>query len=78
MRERRELAKLALALIEGSLTVGDAADALFVDAFVSLDEAAFAHAYLAGFVIEFLAQQRNERPHETVVEIRRLLELDAA
>jgi hypothetical protein len=73
MRDRRELAMLALALIEGSLTVGDAADQMFIEAFSSLDEAAFAHAYLAGFVIQYLAEQRHERPDQTVAEIRRLL-----
>ncbi|HEY3670789.1 MAG TPA: hypothetical protein VGN51_07640 [Acidimicrobiia bacterium] len=74
MRDRRELAKLALALVEGSLTVGDAADQMFVDAFTSLDEAVVAHAYLAGFVIEYLAEQRHELPAQTSAEIRRLLE----
>ncbi|HEX5587378.1 MAG TPA: hypothetical protein VFZ17_08730 [Acidimicrobiia bacterium] len=73
MRDRRELARLALALVEGSLTVGDAADELFVDAFESLEEAATAHAYLAGFILEYLAVERGEQPVQTVAEIRRLL-----
>jgi hypothetical protein len=74
MRDRRELAGLALALVEGSLSVGAAADELFIDAFESLEEAAAAHAYLTGFVIEYLAALRNERVASTVGEIRRLLD----
>jgi hypothetical protein len=74
MRDRRELARLALALVEGSLSVGEAADEMFVDAFESLEEAAFAHAYLTGFVVQYLAVQRAERADQTVAEIRRLLD----
>jgi hypothetical protein len=47
MRDRRELAKLALALVEGSLTVGEAADRMFLNAFASTEEAVVAHDCLA-------------------------------
>ena len=55
--------------------MGDAADEMFIDAFESLEEAAFAHAYLAGFVVQYLSAQRNERVDQTIVEIRRLLDI---
>jgi hypothetical protein len=74
MRDRRDLAGLALALVEGSLTVGDAADELFVDAFASLEEAVVAHAYLTGFVVQYLAAQRAKTLDQTVDEIRKLLD----
>jgi hypothetical protein len=47
---------------------------MFIDTFESLEEAAIAHAYLAGFVMEYLAAQRNENVEQTVAEIRRLLD----
>ena len=74
IRERRDLAKLALALVEGSLRVGDAADELFIDAFDTVEEAVTAHAYLAGYVLQYLAVQRDETMTRTVEEVRRLLE----
>ena len=73
MRDRRELAKLALALVEGSLRVGDAADELFIDAFDSVEEAVTAHAYLAGYVLQYLAVQRGETIARTIEEVRKLL-----
>jgi hypothetical protein len=54
--------------------VGDAADEMFIDAFESLEEAAAAHAYFTGFVVQYLAAQRNESVAQTVDEIRRLLD----
>jgi hypothetical protein len=74
MRDRRELARLALALVEGSLTVGASADEMFIDAFESLEEAASAHAYLTGFVVQYLAAERGETVDQAVVRIRRLLD----
>ena len=73
MRDRRTLARLALALVEGSVRFGEAADEMFVDTFESLEEAAHAHAYLAGFVLQFLASLRGETVDQTVAEIRRVL-----
>jgi hypothetical protein len=71
MRDRKTLALLALALVEGSLRVGDAVDEMFIDTFESLEEAAFAHAYLAGYVLQFLAVQRAQTVAQTASEIRR-------
>jgi hypothetical protein len=48
MRDRQALASLALALVDGSIRFGEAADEMFVDTFKSLEEVALAHAYLAG------------------------------
>ncbi len=73
MRDRKTLARLALALVEGSLQFGQGADEMFVDTFESLEEAAHAHAYLTGYVLQFLARERGEEVHQTVNAIRSML-----
>jgi len=73
MRDRKALTLLALALVEGSVRVGEAADEMFVDTFESLEEAAHAHAYLAGYVLQFLAAKRGQTVAQAADEIRRTL-----
>ena len=50
-------ARLALSLVEGFVRDAPGAEDMAVDAFDSLERAALAHAYLAGFVLEMLAEQ---------------------
>jgi hypothetical protein len=73
MSTDRELARLALSLVEGTVRGDPAADDLLAEGFGDLDEAARAHAYLTGFVIEVLAEMRQETPAETCALIRQLL-----
>jgi hypothetical protein len=73
MRDRRHLARLALGLVEGCVRDDAAADSLLVDAFESVEEAAGAHAYLAGFVLQALAHARAEPVEVTAGYVRRLL-----
>jgi len=47
---------------------------MFVDTFESLEEAAHAHAYLTGYVLQFLAIERSETVDQTAAAIRRLLD----
>jgi hypothetical protein len=74
MRDRRHLANLALSLVEGTVREEPAADDLLLDAFESLDEAATAHAYLAGFLIQFLAEARGDGILPTIDAVRALLQ----
>jgi hypothetical protein len=46
---------------------------LLADAFDSAEEAAAAHAYLTGFVLQALAQARTEPVEVTAGYVRRLL-----
>jgi hypothetical protein len=73
MSTNADLARVALSLAEG--TIGDAvgAEDLLVDAFADVEEAARAHAYLAGFVLVALANCRGETPQEACAYVRRLL-----
>jgi hypothetical protein len=73
MRDRRHLARLALDLVEGCVRDAAAADSLLVDAFESVEEAAAAHAYLTGFVLEALAEARREHVPAAAGYIRHLL-----
>ena len=73
MRDRRHLAKLALVLVEGCLRDDAAADAMLVDTFETVEEAAAAHAYLTGFLLQDLAAARGEPVAHTVERIRRML-----
>ena len=57
-----ELARRALALVEGVARGERAAENLLVDAFASVDEAARAHAYLCGFLLQLLAEAHDENP----------------
>ena len=74
MSTDRELARLALSLVEGTVRGDSLADELLAEGFGDVDEAARAHAYLSGFVIEVLAEARHETPTQTCALIRRLLE----
>jgi hypothetical protein len=74
MRDRRHLANLALSLVEGTVRNDPAADALLLDAFDSLEEAATAHAYLSGFLIQYLAEARGGGISLTIDAVRALLQ----
>jgi hypothetical protein len=69
----RDLARLALSLVEGTVRGDPAADELLVDGFGDLGEAARAHAYLAGFVVEILAESRQETTAQTCALVRHML-----
>ena len=73
MHEQRRLANLALHLVEGSGRGDEQADALLAEAFQSHAMAALAHAYLTGFVLQLLAEERRESMEATVARVRLLL-----
>jgi hypothetical protein len=73
MSTERDLARLALSLVEGTIRSDSAADDLLADGFSDQAEAARAHAYLSGFVIETLAIARGEQPAKTCEYLRGLL-----
>jgi hypothetical protein len=60
----RDLARLALNLVEGTVRGEPAAAELLVDGFANVGEAARAHAYLAGFLLTALADARHDTPEE--------------
>ena len=62
--------KIALALAEGVARGDSDADGLLVAGFDSVEEAARAHAYLAGFLLELLARSRSEDVTATVGYVR--------
>ena len=69
-----QLAKVALALEEG-LARGDTdAEALLTSGFDLVETAARAHAYLAGFLLQLLAEARGEDPTATVVYVQYMLD----
>jgi hypothetical protein len=69
----RELARLALSLVEGTMRGDATADELLAEGFTDSAEAARAHAYLSGFVIQTLATARGETPAQTCGHLRALL-----
>ena len=73
MDDRRRLAALALNLVEGSEAGDEHADALLADALGSHETAALAHAYLNGFVLQLLADERQESIGATIARVRLLL-----
>ncbi|HEY7070398.1 MAG TPA: hypothetical protein VH479_09805 [Acidimicrobiales bacterium] len=73
MSTDRELARLALSLVEGTVRGEPAAAELLADGFADVGEAARAHAYLAGFLLTALADARGEAPEESCRFLRRLL-----
>ncbi len=70
---RRARARVALSLVEGVARGDEAAEDLLVDAFDGLGDAAAAHAYLAGFVLQALADARGEPLARTCSYVRALL-----
>jgi hypothetical protein len=56
----RRLARVALSLVEGMVRGDPSTDPLLVEAFTGLEEAARAHAYLCGFLLQLLAHERGE------------------
>jgi hypothetical protein len=68
------LAKLALALAGGVARGDPDADALVVEGFNSVEEAARAHAYLSGFLLEMLAHARREPVLATLDFVRSKLD----
>jgi hypothetical protein len=73
MSADRDLARLALSLVEGTLRREVAADDLLAEGFANVGEAARAHAYLAGFLLTALADARHETPDQSCGFVRRLL-----
>ncbi len=71
MDEQRRLALMALGLVEATARGDAEAESLLVDGFASVEEAVAGHGYLAGFVVELLRQQRQERIDETLAHVRR-------
>ena len=64
---------LALALAEGVARGDHAVDELVIAGFNDLEEAASAHAYLAGFLLQVLAHSRSGSLPETAGYVRDLL-----
>lgn len=71
--EHKAEARLALALVAGLAEGDDAAGELLVDAFDDLGQAARAHAYLAGFLLNALAASRGESAVVAAGWVRSLL-----
>jgi hypothetical protein len=69
----RELARLALSLVAGTVRGDSSADELLAEGFTDEAEAARAHAYLSGFVVQSLATARGETPAQTCAFLRNLL-----
>jgi hypothetical protein len=69
----RRLAEVALGLAEGVARNDAAAESLLVDAFDSVEQAAHAHAYLAGFLLVLLAEERNEGVSDCGLYVRSML-----
>jgi hypothetical protein len=67
------LAGVALGLAAGVARGDEAAESLVVGGFESVDEAARAHAYLAGFLLVLLAKARNEEITTTVPYVESML-----
>lgn len=66
--------KVALGLAEGVARGDSDADALLVVGFDSLEQAARAHAYLSGFLLELLAHHRSENIVATMKYVRSVLD----
>jgi hypothetical protein len=66
--------KVALGLAEGVARGDTDAEALLVAGFNSVDEAARAHAYLTGFLLQLLAHTRSEDLRSTVRYVRAMLD----
>lgn len=62
--------KVALGLAEGVARGDTDADALLVAGFDSAEQAALAHAYLSGFLLQLLAHHRSEDIVATVKYVR--------
>jgi hypothetical protein len=69
----RDLARLALSLVEGTVRGEPGAEELLAEGFANVGEAARAHAYLAGFLLTALADARHETPAESCQFITRAL-----
>lgn len=72
-RMDREAARLALSLAEGAASNDSRADGLAVDAFDSVEDAAQAHAYLTGFLLQVLANERQETVQASAEHVKGLL-----
>lgn len=68
------MARRALALVEGVARGEQAAENLLVDAFASVDEAARAHAYLCGFLLQLVAAAFGESTAGAAVRVRDLMD----
>jgi hypothetical protein len=64
---------MALSVTEGMLRGDAAADDLAADAFDTAQDAALAYAYLAGFLLECLAEAKGESAERCAAGVRRLL-----
>jgi hypothetical protein len=74
MDSDRAQALLALSLVEGMLRGDVVADSLAIETFDGVEEAARAHAHLAGFLLEVLATERQQTPDAAARHVRSLLE----
>lgn len=63
-------ARLALSIVEGLVRDAPGAEGVALDAFDSLEAAAVAHAYLAGFVLELLAEHAGVSPSDAAALVR--------
>jgi hypothetical protein len=78
MDDQRQQAAIALSLVEGLLRADPSASGLLIDTFDSVEQAAAAHAYLAGFTLQCLAVQRAEDLATTAAFVRHTLTSNGA
>jgi hypothetical protein len=71
----KRLATLALALADGVARGDPASDDLLIEAFDDLAEASRAHAYLTGFLLQLLAEERQEEATATMRYVRSVIDL---
>lgn len=71
MAHRRAL--LALRVLEAAATGDASLDSLLADEFGTFEEAALAHAYLSGFLVSLVADERRETIMTTIDYARRRL-----
>lgn len=67
-------AAIALSLAQGVANGDPTVEQVLIAGFADLAEAAEAHAYLAGFLLQTLATGRSEPVADTASYVRRLLE----
>ena len=65
--------RVAMSLVVGVVAGSSDADDLVLEAFDDLGQAASAYAYLAGFLLQTLAQQRHQDPAATAIWVQSLL-----
>ena len=73
VEQHRKEARLALSLVRGLVENTHGAHEILLDAFDDVAHAAVCHAYMSGFLLQALAEQRRESPSETAAWIGTLL-----